>query len=72
MERELIEEELALKNALRSEAENRRLADEISVLHIKLRKTEELEVKVEGLLKQNSVLVAENEQMARELSERRY
>lgn len=42
LERELIEEEINLKNALRSESDNRRLIDEISLLQIKLRKTEEL------------------------------
>lgn len=72
MERDLIEEEINLKNALRSEAENRRLLDEISLLQIKLRKTEELELKVDGLIKQNSLLTQDNDQLARELAERRY
>lgn len=37
-ERDFIEEEIRLKNAYRSEAENRRLLDEISILQIKTRK----------------------------------
>ncbi len=65
IERDLIEEEINLKNALRSESENRRLLDEISLLHIKLRKTEELELKVDGLIKQNSLLTQDNDQLAR-------
>lgn len=72
VERELLEEELSLKNALRTETETRRLLDEISLLQIKLRKSEDLEVKVETLLKQNSILTQENDQLSRELSERRY
>lgn len=72
VERDLIEEEVTLKNALRSESENRRLLDEIALLQIKLRKTEELELKVEGLLKQNSLLAQDNDQLARELAERRF
>ena len=68
VERDLIEEEVTLKNALRSESENRRLLDEIALLQIKLRKTEELELKVEGLLKQNSLLAQDNDQLARELA----
>lgn len=72
VERELLEEELSLKNALRTETETRRLLDEISLLQIKLRKSEDLEVKVDTLLKQNSILTQENDQLSRELSERRY
>jgi hypothetical protein len=72
VERDLIEEEVTLKNALRSESENRRLLDEIALLQIKLRKTDELELKVEGLLKQNSLLAHDNDQLARELAERRF
>lgn len=48
------------------------MLDEISLLQIKLRKTEELELKVEGLIKQNSHLAQDNDQLAREVSERRY
>lgn len=72
VERELLEEELSLKNALRTETETRRLLDEISLLQIKLRKSEDLEVKVETLFKQNNILTQENDQLSRELSERRY
>jgi hypothetical protein len=48
------------------------LLDEIALLQIKLRKTDELEAKCDGLLKQNSLLGQDNDQLARELSERRY
>lgn len=41
-------------------------------MQIKLRKTEELELKVDGLIKQNSMLTQDNDQLARELSDRRY
>lgn len=57
---------------LRNESEIRRLNEELSLLHIKLRKTDELESKVESLIKQNSLLAHENDQLARELGERRY
>jgi FtsZ-binding cell division protein ZapB len=72
VERDIIEDEINLKNALRSEAENRRLVDEISLLQIRVRKTEELENKVDSLIKQNSMLSQDNDQLARELAERRY
>lgn len=72
VERELLEEEINLKNALRSESENRRLLDEIALLQIKLRKTDDLELRCEGLIKQTSALAQENDQLARQLSERRY
>lgn len=72
IERELIEEEISLKNALRSESDNRRMLDEIALLQIKLRKTDELEAKCDSLIKQNSLLAQDNDQLARELSERRY
>ena len=37
-----------------------------------MRKTEELENKVDSLIKQNSMLSQDNDQLARELAERRY
>ena len=55
-ERDYIEEEMHIKNAFRSESENRRLIDEISLLQIKLRKTDELELKCDSLIKQVSLL----------------
>jgi regulator of replication initiation timing len=48
------------------------LVDEISLLQIRVRKTEELENKVDSLIKQNSMLSQDNDQLARELAERRY
>ena len=48
------------------------MADEISLLQIRVRKTEELENKVDSLIKQNSMLSQDNDQLARELAERRY
>jgi hypothetical protein len=57
---------------LRVEGENRRLADELSILRLKLRKLEELEDKYDGLLKNNAMLAQSNDQLAAELAERRY
>jgi hypothetical protein len=48
------------------------MLDELSLLQIKVRKTEELELKTDALLKENSRLLQDNDHLARELSERRY
>lgn len=37
-----------------------------------MRKTDELETRCEALIKQNAMITAENDQLAKQLSERRY
>lgn len=48
------------------------MSDELALLQIKVRHTNELEDKVESLIRQNSQLARDNDELARELSERRY
>jgi FtsZ-binding cell division protein ZapB len=48
------------------------MSDDLALLQIKVRHTNELEEKVESLLRQNSQLARDNDELARELSERRY
>lgn len=44
-ERQFLEDEIALKKGIAIESEHRRLLDEVSILRLKLRKTEDLEIK---------------------------
>lgn len=66
-----MEDEIALKKGIAMEAEHRRLLDEVSILRLKLRKTEDLEIKHEGLLKQIALLSADNDRLLVEINERK-
>jgi hypothetical protein len=68
----IIEDELRLKSAIRVESDFRRVSDELALLQVKVRHTNELEDKVESLLRQNSQLARDNDELARELNEKRY
>ena len=68
----IIEDELRYKSALRQESDARRMADEIALLQTRVRQVAELEDRCDGLVKQNALLARENDDLARQLNERRY
>jgi len=67
-----IVDELRLNSAIRAESDYRRINDELSLLQIKVRHTNDLEDKVESLIRQNNQLARDNDELARQLSERKY
>ena len=48
------------------------MTDEISMLQVRARQTSELEDRCDALMKQNALLGRENDDLARQLNERRY
>ena len=57
---------------MRLEGENRRLADELSIIKLKLRKMDELQDSIDSLAKQNAILAQTNDQLGGELADKKY
>ena len=68
----IIEDQLRFQNALRADTDARRMADEVTLLQARVRQAAEFEDRCEGMAKQNALLMRENEDLARQLNERRY
>lgn len=68
----IIEDQLRFQNALRADTDARRMADEVTLLQARVRQAAEFEDRCDGLAKQNALLIRENEDLARQLNERRY
>ena len=60
-----------LKRGIALEADNRRLADETSILRLKLRRAEEQDIKYEALIQQIALLTQTNDQLMLDLNDRR-
>jgi regulator of replication initiation timing len=48
------------------------MSDDLALLQLKVRHTNDLEERVEVLMRQNTQLARDNDELARELNERRY
>lgn len=61
----IIEDEIRYKSAIRAESDARRINDELAMLQIKVRQTQDLEARVESLVRQNSQLARDNDELSR-------